>query len=602
MSGLIKDEDIEEVRARTDIVEIISEYVSLKKAGRQLKGLCPFHKEKTPSFMVDPSKQLYHCFGCSEGGNVFTFLMKMDNLNFPESVLQLAERYGYKLSFESSPEKIKAKSLKDKVHEINSLARDFYHFFLTERDEGSIARKYLEKRGYTDELIEQYRIGYAPERWDGVLKFLIKKKYSQSEIEKTGLIIKGKKGSYYDRFRNRLIFPIEDIRGRPIGFGGRVLTDNDSPKYINSPETMVFQKGKNLYGLNKNKSNIIKEDKVVVVEGYTDVLSLAQKRINYTVATLGTAFTSDQADLLARFTENIFLVFDADQAGQKAAERGQELLLDNLDLLGRSKLDISVASLPSGNDPADFIKNNSKDDFENLISKSPSLIEFLLENELNKFDLEKSGDRRKAAVSALNIISNLNSELAREEYLRKIADRLNLPLHALQNELRKVKPTTSKNNGKKIISTLKKVDIYSKTEKEALCLLIQYSDVLGGVFKDIEEDLFTDKDYRQFIRAVKELSKNELSQDILKKVESIEQGRYTTLISSLMYAQLYADDKKKYFEDILIKLKEFKLQRQILLEKDKLERLDPKVNQKEYDKVFQNLIELESAKRDLRIN
>ncbi len=425
---MIREEDVEEVRVRNDIVEIISEYVSLKKAGRQLKGLCPFHKEKTPSFMVDPAKQLYHCFGCGEGGNIFTFLMKMDNLDFPETARQLADRCGYQLQIDISPDQKKAKTLKDKIYKINSLARDFFHYLLTKREEGQKARDYLIDRGYSPELIREFKLGYAPNQWEGLLSFLNKKGYSQSEIEKAGLIIKGARGSFYDRFRNRLMFPIDDIRGRVIGFGGRILDEDEGPKYINSPETIVFQKGRNLYGLYKAKSDIVKDNKVAVVEGYTDVISLYQKEINYAVATLGTAFTDDQAELLERFTENIYLIFDADLAGQKAAERGREFISNNLDLLGRSKIAISVVSLPPGNDPADYIAQNSKRDFESLISKSTSLIDFILDNEIEKFDLEKTEERRKAAVSSLEVIANLGSELAREEYLKRIADRLSFSI------------------------------------------------------------------------------------------------------------------------------------------------------------------------------
>ncbi len=434
MTGSINEEDINEVQERNNIIEVVSEYVTLKKSGRSYKALCPFHKEKTPSFMVDPVKQLFHCFGCDAGGNVFNFIMKMENVDFPDAVKSLADRVGYRIAFEKTD--TKKYSRHTRLFEINNQAMLVYQRLLLDAEEGFKAREYLKGRGYRLDTAKTFRLGLASSKWDGLAVNLSQKGFSVEELEDAGLAIKGEKGKPYDRFRSRIVFPILDLKGRTIGFGGRIFDSSaskDAPKYMNSPETPVYHKSSVLYWLNEAKSEIVRQSHAIVVEGYTDVISLYQSGIKNAVATCGTAFTSEHLRVLSRFTDRIVLVFDADTAGKAAAERG-------LDFLSQEKVDIFVLSLPTGFDPADFIVQKGKEEFLRLLQQAVILVDFCLNRVIAKHDIKSSSGRVKAAAEALQVIARLPSEIAQEEYLRKLSDRLNISHNSLYLEFEKLKP------------------------------------------------------------------------------------------------------------------------------------------------------------------
>jgi len=329
--------------------------VHLKPAGKGFKGLCPFHEEKTPSFMVSPEKQLFHCFGCGEGGNVFNFLMKYEKLSFFEAVKILAQKSGVSLPVDEEKENILHKK-KERLYELNNLVANYYRECLFKTNQGKKVINYFKKRGINDISVEKYILGYAPPGWDALTNFLKKKGYSYEELIKAGLIKKSKiEGKYIDYFRDRIIFPIFSLSGRVIGFGGRVL-DDSLPKYINSPETLVYNKGSNLYSLNFAKEDIRKKNYIIIVEGYTDVLITQQYGFNNLAASLGTALTTKQIDLIKRFTDTVLIAYDSDSAGNMATLR-------SLDLLVKAGLEIKVIALSQGYDPADFLIKKGRGTF-----------------------------------------------------------------------------------------------------------------------------------------------------------------------------------------------------------------------------------------------
>jgi DNA primase len=411
MAEFIPDEVIEEIRQRADIIEVISDYVALKKAGTNYKGLCPFHQEKTPSFTVSQEKQLFHCFGCGIGGNIFTFLMKYEQVAFAEAARTLAQRYGITI-----PEvKVTAQDQrKENLRQSNAAALDFYVRELKEEKEGKVARAYLERRGIKRAIWEEYGIGYAPARWDALVTHLKKKGVNLKEAEALGLIIP-KKGGWYDRFRDRIIFPIFDLRDRVIGFGGRILHDGSEPKYLNSPDSPLYKKGSGFYGLNVARKSIQKAGgKVFIVEGYFDLLSMAQKGAKNVVATLGTALTPEQARLARRFGKEFFLLFDPDEAGTKAALRGVEIFL-------QEETFATVIPLPDGLDPDAYFQKGG--DAEALWSKAIPGVEYAMERLMAGYDLGAIEGRAKAVKAVIPFLLRIKDGVSRDLYLKRLAEK-----------------------------------------------------------------------------------------------------------------------------------------------------------------------------------
>ena len=368
------DEIIEEVRSSNDIVDVISQYVTLKRSGRNYFGLCPFHKEKSPSFSVSPDKQIYHCFGCGVGGNVFHFLSKIENITFRESIEELAERAGITLPVLDSREDTKQMELKTKVYEINALAAQFYHENLY-KPSSKIAQEYIKKRKLDNKTLQSFLIGYSG-NFDELYQMLKQKGYTEEQMMASSMIVKSDRGRYLDRFRKRVMFPIQDVRGKIIAFGGRVL-DDSKPKYMNSPETIVYSKGRHLFGMNLAKNSGSK--KIIIVEGYMDAISLHQRGINNAVASLGTALTEAQGRLLRKYSEQVIIGYDADGAGQAATLRGLEILQN----LG---CDIRILQIEGAKDPDEFVVKYGPERFNLYIEKAISLIEYkvkMLKKELN---------------------------------------------------------------------------------------------------------------------------------------------------------------------------------------------------------------------------
>jgi len=430
VGGYIPDELIEEIRVRSDIVEVISDRVLLKKSGANYKGLCPFHSEKTPSFIVSPAKQIFHCFGCNEGGNVYQFVMKIENISFPDSVLLLARKYGINIT----DQKIKGvnSSQKNTLYDVNAMAAEFFQRQLSDLPQGKTAREYLRKRGITDNIIESFKIGYASTSWDGVHQFL-KKKGISTDIQNSAGLIKEREngGGYVDRFRERIIFTISDSEGRVVGFGGRVLNDTDSrPKYLNSPETLIYKKGNILYGLNITKDSIRKSKEAFLVEGYFDLITVYQHGIKNIIATSGTALTEDHARILRRYTDTVTLVFDGDEAGRNASDRGGIVLLNG-------GVKVKVISLPHGNDPDNFIREKSGEGFLNIARESKTFMEYIINKAIAESDLKSLDEKIRCINSVIPFLSIINNSVERSIYLSLLAEKTGVSEKAIMDEMSK---------------------------------------------------------------------------------------------------------------------------------------------------------------------
>lgn len=407
---MISEDVVQKVKEASDIVDVIGETVKLKRAGKYYVGLCPFHSEKSPSFTVTPDKQIYKCFGCGEAGNVISFIMKARNVSFTDAVEVLANKANIPITYGNN--NIQQKNHLE-IYNINVETARFYFYNLRKNKH---AMEYLYKRGVTPQIINKFGLGYALDSWDSLIGFLKDKGYTELDMLNAGLIIKNEKGSLYDRFRNRIIFPVFDYKNKVIGFGGRVL-DNSKPKYLNSPETPIFHKGTNLYGLNFAIKDI-KERTLIIVEGYMDCISLYQYGINYAVASLGTALTSSQAKLLKRFVDKIIISYDADAAGQNATLRG-------LDILKEQGLEVKVLTVPDGKDPDEYLKNHGREAFVNLIKDALPIVDYKLGKieEITNFQI--SEEVVKYTEEAAEIIRNLHP-IEKDKYIKKISNKVKL--------------------------------------------------------------------------------------------------------------------------------------------------------------------------------
>ena len=428
MRGSIPEDKIEEVRRRTDIVSLVGEYVTLKKAGRNYLGLCPFHREKTPSFTVSPDKQMFYCFGCSEGGNAVSFLMKLNHLTFPEALRQLAGKVGVVIPERSmSPEEKGCYSLGEQIRRVNGLAAEYFARML-QSPKGEGAREYLRKRGIEAGAISTFRIGLAPEGWQNLLDFLDKKGVPPKLAEQAGLAVpragEGAKG-HYDRFRGRLMIPIEDVDGRVIAFGGRVMGSGE-PKYMNSPESPVYTKGNNLYGLSRTRDAVRQAGFSLLVEGYFDLIALWGAGIQNVVATLGTALTRSQVDLLRRYAPSVAVVFDPDEAGRKALARSLELFLTG-------NVHAKAVILPDGADPDDFVRTRGRAQMEELVARAVPMVDYYIDEILGgRGTLEEDRDKLREAVAFL---CRIGDAVERNLFIKRVAERLNVDQEVLKEEV-----------------------------------------------------------------------------------------------------------------------------------------------------------------------
>ncbi len=432
MLNRIPEETIEKIRQSVDIVDVISEYVQLKKQGRNYFGLCPFHGENTPSFSVSTDKQIFHCFGCGAGGNVFSFLMDLEGYSFTEAARNLAVKANIELPSETVPtshSENKQQNDSSIMIEAHNLLKKFYHHLLVNTKEGQGALDYLLERGFTKEVIEKFEIGYALDSWDFVTKFLQKRNYSLDLMEKAGLLVKKETdGTFFDRFRNRIMFPIWDPQGKTIAFSGRVLTGNQEPKYLNSPESLIFNKSKTLYNFHQARMHIRQKEQVILFEGFADVIASFKAGLPFAVASMGTSLTEEQAKMIRRNAESVTVCYDSDRAGIDAALRASKILSD----VGCY---VRVALMPEGLDPDDYIKEYGGERFKNdVIGASLTQMAFKMHYLRMGRNLQDEGERIRYIEEVLKEISSLDKAVEREHYLRQISTEFSISLEALKEQ------------------------------------------------------------------------------------------------------------------------------------------------------------------------
>jgi DNA primase len=414
--GLISEDVINQIRDRIDIAEVIGQHVSLTRAGQNLKGLCPFHQEKTPSFTVSSSRQIFHCFGCGAGGNVFSFLMRITGSSFPDTVRELGQKVGIEVK-ESGGGAGSQETQSGRIEQLNRAVASWFQENLRDQAVGVPAREYLAGRGIEASVIERFGIGYAPSDWDSLSKTLAKQGFSASELAAAGLTVAREHSSgFYDRFRHRVMFPITDLRRRVVGFGGRILGEG-APKYLNSPDTILFKKGQTLFALDVAREAVARLKTVIVVEGYFDAIALHQAGLTHTVATLGTALTHEHIQVLRRFASKAVLLFDPDQAGVRAALRG-------LDLFVNSGMGVTVVTLPDGEDPDTYVRKEGREAFTRLEAQAPSLLDFALEQSLKAAESSTLEERIRSVDEVLRILQKSEHPIEREERIRLVAERL----------------------------------------------------------------------------------------------------------------------------------------------------------------------------------
>ena len=416
------------IRDATDIVDLVSEHVQLTRRGRNFLGLCPFHEEKTPSFSVNPDRQFYHCFGCGAGGDVFKFIQEIDRVTFIEAIKFLAERAGIALPERSGPSREETEAA-DELYRANDLAQKYFHHLLLNDEVGASASEYLQTRRLTSETIERFGLGYAPPGWDALLKVAGRRGLSPQILERAGLALPRSTGSgHYDRFRDRVTFPIANLSDRTIAFGARALQPDQEPKYLNSPETPIYHKGRVLYGLSITRDAIRRQDAVLVVEGYMDLISLAQAGIQHVVATSGTALTEDHCRLLARFARQVVLLFDGDAAGSTAAMRGLEVILG-------TGLDARVVSLPAEHDPDSFIQEHGPEALLKRAENAQSALDFYFDQLAQQHDLSSVEGKARAVERLKPLLAKPRDAVRRDLLLREVAERLSVDEQSLRHDL-----------------------------------------------------------------------------------------------------------------------------------------------------------------------
>ncbi len=549
-----EDHVVEQVSVANDIVEIISQYVPLKRAGRHLKACCPFHQEKSPSFMVQPEKQMFHCFGCGAGGDVFSFLMRHENMTFPEALKSLAERAHITLP-ERRSQGGEDGGQKEKLYEVCQVASDFYHELLL-KDAGAPAREYLAKRQITPEIIKEFKLGWAPNEWRTLFDHLMKKKYPEALLKLAALIQQSPKGNYYDTFRGRLLFPILNLQNKTIAFGGRLIADQEGPKYLNSPETPIFFKRRELFGLNLAKKYIDREwPNLILVEGYMDFLALYQHGFKNAVATLGTALGEDHVRIMRRFVEEVIVVYDGDKAGEAASLRGLEILLEG-------GMQVKLVSLPKGEDPDDFLNKRGNDAFAALLKGAKDFFDYKLEALLARYPRHDALGLSKISREMFETFLKVKNTVMLSEYFKRLSRALQVDEPSLRTEYsyleRKSGPPKERPAGPAKAPEAPKA---VKPLQEELLLLVLMAEVPPFCDRACEElqdgDLLTpaSRELFDYLRQMSEQGKKCTLSGLLNRIPDAQSREQLVAVMATL------DDtaeREKILEDCLGKIKQGK--------------------------------------------
>jgi DNA primase len=560
----IPDHIIDEIRDRTDIVIVISDHVVLKKVGKNFKGLCPFHSEKTPSFSVSPDKRIYHCFGCGVGGNIFKFLMEIQSISFPEVLKVLAERAGIPLPRNSSdhssdPEHKERESLR----KLNEAATRYFQSLLKNPEGGLSARNYLTSRHFDAETLERYRVGWAAPTWKGLLTHVQQKSsVTQEQLLKSGLIIKKEDSStVYDRFRGRVIFPIKDLHSNIIGFGGRSINEEDQPKYINSPETLLYQKSETLFGMDQAKQAIRKENQVILVEGYFDQMRAMQNGVEYVVATCGTALTAKQASMLRNHAETAILIFDSDSAGRSAAEKGFSILVDH-------GMNVKIVILPYGQDPDSFIQDQGAESFLEKIRNAKPYLESYIDALVRESPGQAPADKVKMANQILPLLVKIKNTVERSAWLEKFTSKTNIDDQTFLKELNKA--LTKKQP--RIAETKSELAPLLNLEKHLVHLILSDKETAQTVLLEVDPEDFTDPVLKKIAQTCRQKIDNDEDLKIDQLLGQTEDPETRNVLSRLGLESVEFESPERTMKDCIGKFKNIHLKSRI---KDlKLQRLD----------------------------
>ncbi|MBW3591041.1 MAG: DNA primase [Actinobacteria bacterium] len=578
MKGHIASDDLEDLRNRADIVDLVSGYLKLKKAGGVFKGLCCFHQEKTPSFTVDPAKGLYYCHGCSKGGDVFSFIQEVEGLTFSESAQRIADRVGKTLRFEgpSEPPGQRAALLA-----ANRQARDYFADLLAKGSEAKVARDYLESRGFDLADAAEWKLGFAPRGRDTLYRHLLHAGLKSNQIVEAGLALVVEGGQHRDRFRGRVIFPVQTLTGDTVGFGARAL-DDDKPKYLNSPETPLYQKSKILFGLDKAKAEIVRSGFAIVTEGYTDVIALHKLGFANAVATCGTALGEDHFALLKRFCERVLLAFDADAAGSLASERG-------FGIHSKIGLEVLVATVPAGKDPADVAIEEGRPAVQAVIDGAEPLMRFVLEKEIARHHLDTAEGKSKAVKAAVEKLSWEPNRVARSEHGFWLASKVGVAPEQVQLEIAESKVARHTSDRRTTSEVLRRPG-HVKVEREALAILLDSPAELKRAVELVSAEHFTQPSHRIVFEAIVACAQGSGGESVMHLLPD-ESSR--TLAAELSMAPVITKDP----EEVFIRLEQFKIRRQIETLKAKLGQLDPEGDADSYTEVLRELMRLDVERR-----
>ena len=514
---------IDEVKQRTDIVEVVGQYLPLKKAGRNFTALCPFHTEKTPSFIVSPERQSWHCFGaCNTGGDAFAFIMRKESIEFGEALRLLADKAGVKIPSSFEPEA--GKDERERLYQVNKAAAQYFHNLLLNSPAGKKARSYSANRGFSPETIADFKLGFSLDSWDAFKQYLVERGYAENELVTAGLIAETDDGKTHDRFRNKLMFPILDGRKHIIGFGARVL-DDSLPKYINSPQTPIFDKSGSLYGINSAQAAIREQDMAVIVEGYMDVITAHQNGFKNVVASMGTSVTEKQVSALKRLTRNITFALDADAAGEEAMLRGvgYENTLD---------AEVKVIILPSGEDPDDVIKQDATA-WQRLLGEALPVVDYTFDMVASKLDLTTARDKSQVVDKLLPIIAEIKNPIRQAHYLQKLARLINVPEHSLETALSRMRPSHSRRPTRRseepkqrMVAQVPHPFLSNPVEEYCLALLLQHLE-LKTRSHELSPEYFESSENREIFLAYRQ---GEDVKSIKEKLDTAIWERLDTLL------------------------------------------------------------------------
>ncbi len=601
--GRISDEDVARVRDATDLVTIVAERVALKQKGRLFWGNCPFHGEKTPSFKVDPATQLWHCFGCGAGGDVYGFVMRSENLDFPDAVRLLADRARIEIH---EGEGGVPRSHKERLYAVMAEAARFYHKTLvgSRESDAAAAREYLKGRGFGSEVAKRWGLGYAPGR-GALVRELAKAGFSADEMVDANVALRGADSSLKDRFYERVMFPILDVQGRHVAFGGRVMGPGE-PKYLNTNDTPIFHKSANMYGIDRAKGAITATGDAIVVEGYTDVIALHEAGLDNAVATLGTALTQQHVRLLGRFARRIIYLFDGDEAGMRAADRAVEFVDRTITPeSGRNPLELLVCVLPAGQDPADFVSEHGADALRELLATAEPLLRFAIERRLSRWDLERPEERARALTEAAAVLAPVKDSILADDYANLIADRLFADFETVKRAIDRatsspravtdggVPEAEGPREGLRPPTTGEE-----KAQRALVALVVQRPELRGQARELLADGLLADVFYQRMLEAVLMAGADLDVDQVLAVVDERVTGSRTILEAA---EPLHAGVEAQTFFDALVRsLKEFSLERRIAVARAHLKSDELVKDDERYDELFREVTEMQRELDALR--